>query len=163
MCIRRSPYFDNFQNKKIYIYIFLFLFRSASWSNPYTRPLADPCFLKLTRAHVLPEVVKIVNWRDPCFTHMKSPEQFGKKAVLVRRRRAFRRHWQKCKKQMELEVDSGGGRGRSTVSTLASKVWWAGGCILHCLQRKAEVRLKQEETTATTCCIWATQAKPEGL
>ena len=48
----------------------LFRFRSAIWSNPYTRPLADPCFLKLTHAHALPEVVKIVvNWRDPCRIH----------------------------------------------------------------------------------------------
>ena len=48
MCIRRSPYFDNFQNKKN---IFLFWFCSAIWSYPYTWPLADPCFLKLTRVH----------------------------------------------------------------------------------------------------------------
>ena len=30
--------------------------------------------------------------------------------------------------KMELEVDSGGGHGRSTVSTLVSKVRWAKGC-----------------------------------
>ena len=65
--------------------MFLFRFRSAVWSDPYTRPLADPCFLKLTRAHALPEVVKIVvNWRDPCFIHLRSPEQFEKNAVFVR-------------------------------------------------------------------------------
>ena len=107
----------------------LFRFRSAMWSDPYTQPLADPCFLKLTRAYTLPEVVKIVvNWRDPCFIHLRSPEQFEKNAVFVRGLWAFRRHWQKCEKQMEMEVDSGGGRGRSTVSTLMSKVWWAEGC-----------------------------------
>ena len=28
----------------------------------------------------MPEVVKIVvNWRDPCFIQLRSPEQFGKK------------------------------------------------------------------------------------
>ena len=69
----------------------LFRFRSAIWSDPYTWPLADPRFLKLTRAHALSEVVKIVNWRDPCFIHLRSPEQYEKC-------RAFRRHWQKCKK-----------------------------------------------------------------
>ena len=63
----------------------LFRFRSAIWSDPYTQPLADPCFLKLTCAHTLPEVVKIVvNWRDPCFIHLRSPEQFEKNAVFVR-------------------------------------------------------------------------------
>ena len=94
------------------IKIFLFLFCSAIWSNPYTRPLADPCFLKLTRADALPEVVKIVvNWWDPCFIHLRSPEQFEKNAVFVRGLWAFRCHWQKCEKQIELEVDSGGGRG----------------------------------------------------
>ena len=51
-----------------------------------------------------------------------------KNAVFVRGLWAFRRCWQKCKKQMELEVDSGGGRGRSTVLTLGSKVRWAEGC-----------------------------------
>ena len=76
MCIWRSAYFDNFQNKKN---IFLIQFCSAIWSDPYTRPLAEPCFLKLTHVHALPEVVKIVNWRDPCFIHLRSPEQFGKK------------------------------------------------------------------------------------
>ena len=127
MCIRRSPYFDNFQIKKNKIK--LFWFRSAIWSDPYTRPLADLCFLKLMHAHALPKVVKIVvNWRDPCFIHLRSPEQLKKNAVFVRGLRAFRRPWQKCEKQMELEVDSGGGRGRSTVSTLMSKVRWAEGC-----------------------------------
>ena len=81
MCIRRSPYFDNFQNlKKIIIIIVSISFRN--WSNPYTRPLADPCFLKLTRAHALLEVVKIVNWRDPCFIHLRSPEQYEKMPCL---------------------------------------------------------------------------------
>ena len=107
----------------------LFRFRSAIWSDPYTRPLADPCFLKLTRVHALLEVVKIVvNWQHPCFIQPRSPEQFEKNAVFVRGLWAFRRHWQKCEKQMELEVDSGGGRGWSTVSTLMSKVRWAEGC-----------------------------------
>ena len=60
MCIRRSPYFYNFQNKKN-LKKKLFQFHSAIWSNPYTRPLADPCFLKqLTCAHTLPEVMEIV-------------------------------------------------------------------------------------------------------
>ena len=60
-----------------------FWFCSAIWSDLCTRPLADPCFLKLTRAHALPEVVKIVvNWRDPCFIQLKSPEQFEKKCCL---------------------------------------------------------------------------------
>ena len=94
----------------------MFWFRSAIWSDPYTRPLSDPCFLKLTCAHALLEVIKIVvNWRDPCFIPLRSPEQFEKNAVFVRGLWAFRRHWQKCEKQME--VDSGGGCGRSTVST----------------------------------------------
>ena len=67
---------------KMFTYIFLFWFCSAIWSDLCTRPLADPCFLKLTRAHALPEVVKIVNWRDPCFIQLKSPEQFEKKCCL---------------------------------------------------------------------------------
>ena len=76
----------------------------------------------------LPKVVTklLWNWRDPCFIHLRSPEQFEKNAVFVRGLWAFRRHCQKCKKQMA--VDSGGGRGQSTVSTLVSKVWWAEGC-----------------------------------
>ena len=51
-----------------------------------------------------------------------------KNVVFVRGLWAFCRHWRKCEKQMELEVDSGGGRGWSTVSTLVSKVRWAEGC-----------------------------------
>ena len=63
----------------------MFQFRSAIWSDPDTRPLADPGFLKLTHVHTLLEVVKIVvNWWDPCFIHLRSPEQFEKNAVFVR-------------------------------------------------------------------------------
>ena len=149
MCIRRSPYFDNFQNKKN---IFLFRFRSAVWSDPYTRPLPDPCFLKLTYAHALPEVVTklLWNWRDPCFIHLRSPEQFEKNAVFVRGLWAFRRHCQKCKKQMA--VDSGGGRGRSTVSTLVSKVWWAEGCKeLQILQETSYKLILIDRALFTVC------------
>ena len=74
MCLRRFPYFDNFSICFVLFFCFLFQFCSA------TRPLADPCFLKLTCAHALLEVVKIVvNWWDPCFIHLRSPEQFEKK------------------------------------------------------------------------------------
>ena len=129
MCIRRSPYFDNFQNKKNKKIKKMFWFRSAIWSDPYTRPLAEPCFLKLTHAHALPEVVKIVvNWRDPCFIHLRSPEQFEKMPCLSEGYELSVAIDKNVKKQMELEVDSGGGRGRSTVLTLGSKVRWAEGC-----------------------------------
>ena len=47
-------------------------------------------------------------------------------ATIVRGLWAFRHHWQKCEKQME--VDSGGGFSRSTVSTLVLKAQWAEGC-----------------------------------
>ena len=62
------------------------------------------------------------------YTTEKSRAVRKKNAVFVRRLWAFRRHWQKCEKQMELEVDSGGGRGQSTILTLMSKVRWAEGC-----------------------------------
>ena len=64
------------------IYIFLFQFRSAISSDPYTRPLADPYFLKLTPAHVLPKVRKIVvNWQDPCFNHLSEKARAVKKKM----------------------------------------------------------------------------------
>ena len=108
MCIQRSPYFENFQNKKNFKKK-LFRFRSSIWTNPYTQPLADPCFLKLMHAHALLEVVKIVvNWRDPCFMHLRSPEQFEKNAVFVRGLWAFCHHWQKWKRKWIQEVDTDG-------------------------------------------------------
>ena len=99
--------------KRIKIYIFVLIS-----SDPYTRPLADPCFLKLTRAHALPEVMNIVvNWRDPCFIHLRSPEQFEKMPCLSEGYELSVAIDKNVKKQMELEVDSGGGCGRSTVLT----------------------------------------------
>ena len=66
-----------------FFYFYLFKFCSTIWSDPYTRPLAAPCFLKLTCAHALLEVVTVVvNWRDPCFIHQRSPEQFEKMPCL---------------------------------------------------------------------------------
>ena len=67
-----------------YIYIFLFQFHSAISSDPYTRPLADPYFLKLTPAHALPKVMKIVvNWQDPCFNHLSEKARAVKKKCRV--------------------------------------------------------------------------------
>ena len=65
----------------------------------------------------------VVNWRDPCFIHLRSPEQFEKMPCLSGGYELSVAIDKNVKKtQMELEVDSGGGRGRSTVSTLGSKV-----------------------------------------
>ena len=62
------------------------------------------------------------NWRDPCFIHLRSPEQFKKMPCLSEGYELSVAIDKNVKKQMELEVDSGGGRGRSTVLTLGSKV-----------------------------------------
>ena len=61
-------------------------------------------------------------WRDPCFIHLRSPEQFEKMPCLSGGNELSVAIDKNVKKQMELEVDSGGGRGRSPVSTLGSKV-----------------------------------------
>ena len=39
-------------------------------------------FSEANTLHALPEVVKIVIWRDPCFIHLRSPEQFKKMPCL---------------------------------------------------------------------------------
>ena len=64
--------------------------------------------------------------RIPALYIWEVQSSLKKNAMIVRGLWAFRHHWQKCEKQME--VDSGGGCSRSTVSTLVLKAQWAEGC-----------------------------------
>ena len=75
---------------RIKIYIFVLIY-SAIWSYPYTWPLADPCFLKLTHAH------GVARSGENCCelagsllnTFWESPEQFEKKCHVYQRAMSF--------------------------------------------------------------------------
>ena len=80
MCILRSPYFDNFQNKKNFCCC---LFVLISFRNLVRSIHPTTCRSMFSEANACARVARSgVNWRDPCFIHLRSPEQFEKMPCL---------------------------------------------------------------------------------
>ena len=106
ICIWRSLYFDNFQNEKnLIFFLILISFRNLVRSiHPTT------CRSMFSEANAC---TRVAGSGENCC------ELAGSLLYTSEKSRAVRK---KCEKQMELKVDSGGGRARSTVSTVMSKV-----------------------------------------